>query len=203
MFDFNTLLEFALGLSLSAAAGFRVFVPLLVLSAAAVFGHFDLPSNLDWTESPEALLVFAVACALEVGGYYIPWLDNILDTAATPAAIIVGTLVSGSSLSPAMDPVAQWTLAIVAGGGTAGLTKLLTNILRVTSTAVSGGLTNPILATVELAAALGLSLLALSVPLVALAIVVIVLLVSLQRLWLLFRKISQSSQESGDPTEVG
>ena len=196
MFDFNTFLEFALGLSLSAAAGFRVFVPLLALSAAAVFGHFDWPSNLDWIETPEALAVFAVACILEIGGYYLPWFDNLLDTVATPAAIIVGTIVSASSLSPAMDPVAQWALAIVAGGGTAGLTKLLTNLLRLTSTTISGGLANPIVATVELVAAIGLSLLAISVPLVALSMVAVLLLVSLQQLWLLFQKINRASRKS-------
>jgi hypothetical protein len=161
--NLETLLEILLGISLSAAVGFRVFVPLLVLSAAAVFGHLDYPASLDWAESPQALIVLAVACLLEMGGYYIPWFDHALDIVSTPAAIIAGTAVS-ASLIPNLDPIAQWTLALVAGGGTAGLTKGLMNIVRATSTAASGGLTNPILSTFEWITAAVLSVLAISLP---------------------------------------
>ncbi len=177
----HTLLELALGISLSAAAGFRVFVPLLALSGAAVLGHFDLPAQLDWAESPQAFVVFAAACFLEIGGYYIPWVDHILDVVATPAAVLAGTAVS-ASLAPDMDPLAQWTLALVAGGGTAGLTKILTNLLRLTSTAVSGGLTNFLVATFELIAAVGLSVLAFTLPGVSLAVVAIVLILAIQKI---------------------
>jgi hypothetical protein len=167
----HTLLEVALGISLSAATGFRIFVPFLALSVAAVFGHLDFPSNLDWVETPQALIVFAIAAVLEVSGYYLPWFDHLLDTVATPAAMIAGTIVS-AALAPDMDPVAQWTLALVAGGGTAGLTKGLMNLLRIGSTAISGGLTNPVLATVELLLAVGLSVLALTVPVLGVVLVI-------------------------------
>ncbi len=200
--DFNTFLELALGISLSAAAGFRVFVPLLVLSVAAVFGHFDLPTDLDWAESPQALAVFAAACALEIGGYYIPWFDHVLDTVATPAAILTGTVVSAALIDPSMAPVAQWTLALVAGGGTAGLTKILTNLLRVTSTAISGGLTNPIVATLELLAAIALSVLAITVPVVALLLAVVVLGVAVQKLWQFWRKFRKADKDSHSGTAV-
>lgn len=200
--DFNTFLELALGISLSAAAGFRVFVPLLVLSLAAVFGHFDLPTNLDWAESPQALAVFAAACVLEIGGYYIPWFDTVLDTVATPAAILAGTVVSAALIDPSMAPVAQWTLAFVAGGGTAGLTKMLTNILRVASTAISGGLTNPILATIELGLAIALSVLAITLPLVGLFLAVLVLGIAVQRLWQFLRKLPKPSPEADSGAAV-
>ncbi len=162
----DTLIEILLGISLSAAVGFRVFVPFLALSIAAVFGHFDFPPNFDWLESPQALIVLASACLLEISGYYIPWFDHILDVVATPTAIIAGTVVA-ATVSPDMNPILQWTLAIIAGGGTAGLTKGLMNILRVTSTAASGGITNPILATIELITAIALSALSITVPLLA------------------------------------
>ena len=178
----DTIIEVMLGISISAAVGFRVFVPLLVLSAAAVLGHIDLPTDLDWVETPQALGVFATACLLEVGGYYIPWFDHLLDIVSTPAAIIAGTVVT-ASLAPEMNPLVQWTLALVAGGGTAGLTKGLMNLLRGTSTAASGGLTNPILATIELVIATALSVLAVSLPLVAGVVVLGILLISVQRLW--------------------
>ena len=163
---FNTIIELLLGISLSAAAGFRVFVPLLILSGVSVFGHYDLPTNFDWIENPQAFGLFSIASILEVIGYSIPWFDHALDFLATPAAVAAGTIVA-ASVAPDMNPLIQWTLAIVAGGGTAGITKLLTNLLRGTSTAASGGLTNPLFAAVELAIATLLSVLALTFPVVA------------------------------------
>lgn len=178
----DTFAEVMLGISLSAAAGFRVFVPLLALSIAAVFGHLDLPANFDWVETPQALAVFAVACGLEIVGYSIPWFDHALDTVATPAAFIAGTIVT-ASLAPDLNPVAQWTLALVAGGGTAGLTKGLMNFLRFTSTAASGGLANPFVALFELLAAAILSVLAVIYPIVAGIAVVSILVFLLYKGW--------------------
>lgn len=163
---FNTVIELLLGISLSAAAGFRVFIPLLVLSGVSVFGHYDLPTDFDWIESMQAFDLFAIASVLEIIGYSIPWFDHALDFLATPAAMIAGTIVA-ASVAPDMNPLIQWTLAIVAGGGTAGITKLLTNVLRGTSTAASGGLTNPIFAAVELVIATLLSVLAIFFPVLA------------------------------------
>ena len=199
LFNLHTFIEILLGISLSAASGFRVFVPLLVLSAAAVIGHIDLPTNFDWVETPQALAVFAVACALEIGGYYIPWFDHLLDVAATPAAILVGTVVT-ASLAPDMNPLVQWTLALAAGGGTAGITKGLTNLLRATSTATSGGLANPIVATVELVIAIVLSVLAVTLPVVAGFAVIGLLAIALSKLWQFFSQLRlRQSSPNGLP----
>jgi hypothetical protein len=168
--NLDTILELLLAISLSAAAGFRVFVPLLVLSAAAVLGHVDLPARFDWIENPQALALFTAAAILEVIGYSIPWFDHLLDILATPAAIVAGTIVA-ASLSPEMDPLAQWTIALATGGAAAGLTKTLMNLLRGGSTAATGGLANPIFALLELAIATGLSVLAIAAPVIAGAIV--------------------------------
>ncbi len=183
----DLLIEVMLGIGLSAAAGFRVFVPLLAVSIAAVLGHIDLPANLDWAETPEALVVFAIACFLEISGYYIPWFDHLLDIVATPAAIITGTIVT-ASLAPEMDPIAKWALALIAGGGTAGLMKSLMNILRIGSTASSGGLTNPILSTLELVAAIALSVFAITLPVVAGVVVLGMFAIALQKIWQFFAK---------------
>ncbi len=166
----DTLLELLLAISLSTAAGFRVFVPLLVMSAAAVLGHWDLPTKFDWIESPQALALFSGATVLEIIGYSIPWFDHLLDIVATPAAIIAGTVVA-AAFAPEIDPIAKWTLALVAGGGAAGSTKGLLNLLRGGSTAATGGLANPLFAFVELIIAVGLSILAITLPIVAGAIV--------------------------------
>ena len=88
---------------MSAACGFRVFVPLVVMSIAALTGHLTLAHGFEWVGSYPALVAFAVATCVEIAGYYVPWIDNLLDTIATPAAIIAGTLMTASlvtDLSP-------------------------------------------------------------------------------------------------------
>lgn len=197
--DLDTLISLMLGISLSAACGFRVFVPLLVLSAAAVIGHVDLPPEFDWIETDHALILFTAASILEVGGYYIPWLDHTLDLLSTPAAILAGTLVTAAA-TPDMNPLVQWTTAILAGGGAAGLTKGMSNVMRVISTAISGGLTNPVIATIELVAAVVLALLAVTVPVVAILVVFGLWIFAVQSIR---RFLSRRSPESTSPEPKG
>ncbi len=180
--NLDTLIELMLAISLSSAAGFRVFVPLLVLSAAAVLGHVDLPPSFDWIETPQALGLFAIAAILEISGYAIPWFDHALDLVATPAAVLAGTVMT-ASLAPEMDPLVKWTLALVAGGGTAGLTKGIMNLLRGTSTAATGGVANPIFSALELLLAVTLSVLAVTIPIAAGVVVIGVFGVLIFKLW--------------------
>lgn len=191
LLHWETLLDLLLGLSLSAACGFRVFAPLLAVSMAAVLGHVDFPANFDWAETDQALTVFAIATLIEVTGYYIPWFDHVLDIAATPAAVIAGTLITASAI-PDMNPLVQWTLAIVAGGGAAGLTKGMTNILRIISTTISAGFANPVLATIELAIALTLAILAITAPIMAGVLTVCILAIAGRRLWKIFGQTAQA-----------
>src|SRR6266404_582426 len=95
----ETLLSICVGIGLSAACGFRVFVPLLVMSIAALSGHLTLAHGFEWIGSYPALVAFAVATCLEIAGYYIPWVDNLLDTIATPAAIIAGTIITAAMVT--------------------------------------------------------------------------------------------------------
>jgi hypothetical protein len=185
--NWETLLDLMLGIGLSAAAGFRVFVPLLVMSAAAVLGHVDLPTNFDWIESDQALIVFAAASLMEIVGYYIPFLDVLLDTIATPAAIIAGTLIT-ASLASDLNPFLQWTVAIIAGGGTAGLTKGTTAIIRVIATAVFAGLSNPVIATIELVLAITLAVLAITVPVLTSVVLLAGFAIAVGRIRKFFRR---------------
>src|SRR5262249_41636214 len=169
----ETLLSICLGIGLSAACGFRVFVPLLVMSIASLSGHLTLAHGFEWIGTYPALVTFAVATAVEIGAYYIPWLDNLLDTIATPAAIVAGIGVSASMVTD-VSPFLKWSLAIIAGGTTAGLVQGTTVVARGFSTAGTGGLANPLLATIELGGALFTSVFALVAPLLA-AILIVVL----------------------------
>lgn len=160
----------AMGLGLSAACGFRIFVPLTLMSVMANIGWVSLPAEMLWAGSPVALLMLLSATSVEVAAYYIPWLDNALDTLATPLAMAAGTLVT-LGFAPEMSPLAQWSLALIAGGGLAGLTQGATVATRAVSSATTGGLGNPIVSTIEGFFALLLSLLALFTPVLALAAV--------------------------------
>src|SRR5258708_143054 len=137
----DTLLSICLGIGLSAACGFRVFVPPLIMSIAAHAGHLHFSPGFVWMGSDGALIAFAVASAIEIGGYFIPWLDHLLDVLATPAAVVAGTIVSASTMAH-LDPYLKWTLAAIAGGGIAGTIQGLTVFGRGASTATTGGLGN-------------------------------------------------------------
>src|SRR5205085_3194476 len=145
----KTLLSICLGIGLSAACGFRVFVPLLVMNLASLSGHLALADGFAWIGSYPALVAFSVATVLEIAGYYVPWLDHLLDTIATPAAIIAGTLVSASMVNH-FSPFLNWTLAIIAGGGAAGMVQGATVLARGFSSAGTAGLGNPLVSTAEL-----------------------------------------------------
>ena len=164
------LLSICLGIGLSAACGFRVFVPLLVMNIASLSGHLHLVHGFEWLGSYPALVAFSVATCLEIAGYYIPWVDHLLDTIATPAAVIAGTLASASVIGD-MSPFLKWTLAAIAGGGSAGLVQGTTVVLRGASTATTAGFGNPLVATAELAGAATVSIMSLIAPLLAVLVV--------------------------------
>ncbi len=167
-----TITGIALGIALSAACGFRVFLPLLVLSAAAHSGAIPLASKWEWLSGTPALVVFSTATVVEIAAYYIPWLDNLLDAVTTPAAVMAGVIVTAAA-TPDMPAVFKWTLALIAGGGAAAVVQLTTTGARAVSSATTGGIANPVISTGEGAAALALSLFAIFIPLLALAIVLV------------------------------
>jgi Domain of unknown function (DUF4126) len=185
-------LSIVLGVVLAAATGFRVFLPMLIVSGAAYTGHLHLDDSFAWLGTPSALIMLSVAAVAEVLAYYIPVVDNLLDTLATPAAFVAGTIVSAAVMIDA-PPMVKWTAAVIAGGGIAGLTKGMTGILRAHSTVLTGGLGNPIIATAELGGAALISLLALAAPTIAIALVVVFLIVALR----LVRRRFRGARSSG------
>lgn len=172
------LLSVCLGIGLAASVGFRVFVPLLALSIATHLDYIPLNENWEWIGSSTALVTLAIASVLEIGAYFIPWFDNLLDTIAVPLAAVAGTAVMVATMAD-VDPLIKWTLAIIAGGGTATAISGSTSAARAMSTTTTGGIGNPIVNTVETVSSSVLSLFSIVLPFIA-AILAIFLLMGLR-----------------------
>ena len=183
------LFSLLLGLGLSAATGLRVFLPALIASVAAQQGLISPAEGFAWLASWPAIIVFATASVLEIASYYVPWLDNALDTIAVPAAVIAGGLIATSFFQIESEAL-QWILGMIAGGAAAGSIQTGTTLLRGMSTASTGGLANPLVATGENLGAFFLSLLSVVAP--ALALVSLLAIVFLA--WRRYSKYKRNRQ---------
>lgn len=185
----ETILSLCIGIGLSAACGFRVFVPLLVMSVASLMGWFEPMKGFEWLAIPSVCIGLAVATICEIGAYYIPWVDNALDTIATPAAMVAGTLTTMAVSTGEMSQFASWAAAIIVGGGTATAVQMGTVAVRGVSTVTTGGIANPLVSTGEWIGAIVVSVLSLIVP-------VLVVIVGIILMVLAFRWLRKKKQES-------
>ena len=167
-----------IGVALSATCGFRVFVPLLAVNigtrALDADGQprIELAGGFDWLSSDIALMVFLVATLFEIGGYYIPWIDNLLDTIASPASIVAGTVITASFVT-GMDPWLQWLLGVIAGGGAAGAVQITTTVTRGASSAITGGMGNWAVSTAEGIGSIFTAVLAIVIPVLVFSLFVL------------------------------
>jgi hypothetical protein len=171
MSELDLAVSIALGIGLAAATGLRVFLPLLIVSGASYAGYLPVGENVAWLATPGAMTLLGVAAIVEILAYYIPGVDNLLDTIATPAAFVAGTVVAAAVITD-LPPMVKWATAVIAGGGIAGATQGMTALLRAKSTMFTGTLGNPVIATAESGGSLIVSLLALAAPLAAILLIV-------------------------------
>ncbi len=169
----ETIIGLAVGTGLSAACGFRVFVPLLGLGVAALSGYLKLSQGFQWLGTWPAVIAFATATVLEICAYYVPWVDNMLDALMTPAAVAAGTI-STASMMGDVSPFLKWSAAIIAGGGISAIVQGGTVALRAKSSAATGGMTNSMVSTVELAGSTLLTVCAIVIPVICLIIVLLI-----------------------------
>jgi hypothetical protein len=170
MSHMETILAVITGIGLSAACGFRVFVPLFALNLASMYGYIHLAQGFEWIGGYYATIAFALATILEIIAYYVPWLDNIMDAIASPVSIIAGTIATASVITD-MPASVKWMVAIIAGGGIAGLLQGSTTALRAKSSLFSGGLGNPLVATLELIGSAVIAFLAIILPIIGFILV--------------------------------
>lgn len=179
---FTSIIAICLGIGLSAASGFRVFVPLLAASIASKAGLYHFSAGFDWMGSWTAMIIFGTATVAEIAAYYIPFVDNLLDHITTPMAVAAGTLLTTSYLGADMSPALKWGLGLIVGGGAAGIVQAGTGLLRLGSSATTGGLANPVVSTAENGMSITTSVLALLIPIIVAVAVVILLFYIVNRL---------------------
>jgi hypothetical protein len=206
----NELIAVFAGVGLAAACGFRVFVPLFITSLAAntgleAMGGFNMAEvlqsgDMEWLGSTPITIALGVATALEIGSYYIPWLDNALDSIATPAAVVAGTFVSGAMMPEFMgDEAFKWIVAAIMGGGTAGVVQGASVITRGASTATTGGIGNPAVSTAELGGSVLTAGLAVMIPIVAAILVVVMLFFFIRTIFRYFSRRAERKRGVAAP----
>ncbi|AFK01972.1 hypothetical protein Emtol_0821 [Emticicia oligotrophica DSM 17448] len=187
----EVIISLAVGIALSACSGFRVFIPMLVANLATRFHIFDLSTGFEWLGSATATYILGAATIAEIMAFYIPVVDNLLDTITTPASFIAGTILTTSFLK-IDSPELQWTLGILAGGGLAGTIQAGTGLLRLTSTKFTGGFGNPFLATLENIISIFFSILTLWLPILVAILGILLFIWLLKNILKRFKKKKQN-----------
>ncbi|MHB9054669.1 MAG: DUF4126 domain-containing protein [Paludibacteraceae bacterium] len=194
------LVAIALGIGLSASTGFRVFIPMLVASVAAHFHILPATESFLWLGSWPAMITFGAATVVEVMAYYIPFVDNLLDTITTPMAVGAGTLLMTSVL-PVDNEMIKWITGFIVGGGAAATMQGGSVLSRLTSSKFTAGLGNPVVSTGENIAALGSSVLSLFMPVFVAVIFIIIAIIIFSRMaaWRRHKKARQNEAgQNGD-----
>ena len=174
VFISELIVGICVGISLSAACGFRVFLPLLAVSIAAHFFGFKVNADFEWIGSWISIVSLATATIVEVVAYYLPFVDNLLDLINVPLAFVAGAVVM-SGVLPDVHPYLKWSIAGLLGSSAAGLTQLATTIIRGASTATTAGAGNNVVALLENVCAVIFSIGAILLPLLAIVFVAVVL----------------------------
>jgi len=170
--DKEIIVAVAIGIGLAASCGFRVFVPLLVAGIAERAGVLPLNEGFQWLATWPAIFCFGTATVFEILAYYIPVIDNLLDTITTPLAVGAGTILFTSVL-PVEDEFLKWVTGFVFGGGVAATVQMGTALTRLASSKLTAGTGNAVVATGEHAAAFGTSVLSLFTPFFIAVIVIL------------------------------
>jgi len=179
-----------IGISLSAASGFRLFVPFFILSLASIEGWIETEKTLEWIATYPALISFGLASLLEIIGYYCPWIDNMLDVIATPVSILTGIILTSAVLTD-INPFLKWTLIIVVGGGTAVNVQLLTVKARALSSVFPSGKGNLIVSTIENISSVFISILAVFIPFLS-------IILATAMVFLIYQKIVKDKKEEAE-----
>ncbi|MCC7267942.1 MAG: DUF4126 domain-containing protein [Caulobacteraceae bacterium] len=146
----DLLLGICLALGLSAASGFRVFLPLLAIALADRFGFsgISLGPDFAWASSNMALTALIGATVLEFVADKIPVIDNAIDSVGVFIRPFIGAAVGYAAMQQA-DPALAPLVAIIASGITTTPISLMKATGRGISTATTAGLSSPVISLSE------------------------------------------------------
>ena len=171
-----------LAFGLSAACGFRIFIPPLTYGVLYKADLVQLADGWGWIGNDWVLVVLSLAAIIEITGNLVPWVDNLvpwvdnlLDVIATPTAIIAGTTLAAAALSE-IDPGLKWMLSIMSGVLVTGGFQVTTVSLRGLSSVFTGGLINPIISLIEDIISLVISISIILSPILGILIVILIAL---------------------------
>lgn len=164
-----------IGIGLAAASGFRVFLPMFAVSLASYLQWIPMNEHFDWLAGLPTLITTGIATIVEILSYYIPLIDNLLDTVSIPMATVAGSVLFASQFTD-LGTFPQWALALIAGGGTAATISSGFAGIRAASTATTGGLGNSVVGTTETAGAGIMAFLAMAAPIIAMVCTLILII---------------------------
>lgn len=147
-----------MGLGLSLACGFRAFIPMLDTSIAAHTGNLELAESLIWLGEWPAFTALSVATVCEIILYEIPVIANMMDIVEAPLVFVAGTVLAVPVFTD-MNPLLQWSLAAIAGGGSAEVVHIGDAGVRGILTLTTAGIGEIVFAIVEGVASVTLSIL--------------------------------------------
>lgn len=194
---FSYIISAFIGIGLAAATGFRVFLPMFIVSLASYFNWIPMNEHFEWLAGLPTLITTGIATIIEILAYYIPFVDHLLDTVSIPMATVAGSILFASQFAD-LGTFPQWALALIAGGGTAATISSGFAGIRAASTATTGGLGNSMVGTTETAGAGIMSILAMAAPVIAAIfalITVIVVIVFGRKAWKKLKSTKSNSQK--------
>jgi len=184
--SYSLISSILLAFGLSAACGFRIFIPPLTYGLLYKADLVQLGDGWYWIGNDWVIAVLALTALIEITGNLVPWVDNLLDVIATPTAIIAGTTLSAASLSE-VDPGLKWMLSLMSGVLVTGGFQVTTVGLRGLSSVFTGGLINPIISLIEDIISLVISISIILFPILGILIVILIALF-LRRIYMRLKK---------------
>jgi hypothetical protein len=154
----------ALAIALSATAGLRAWLPLLLAGLAVRTGWLEVGPSFAFLAGTKALFVFAAATLIEMVADKVPVVDHALDALGTPLKLVAGALLAAAAFGTVTDPLTSLALGAAVGTPTALVPHATKSLLRLTSTTLTGGLANPVISLLEDIAALAFFILAVLLP---------------------------------------
>lgn len=187
----HIIIQVSLGVSLSACAGLRAFLPLLALAILARTGYIHVGHNFEWIGSTPTLIVFSAAALTEIIGDKFPAVDHFLDSSGFVIKPIAGTILF-STVIIKMDPLLAVALGIMVGGSISELIHVKKASLRVASSGFTAGMANPIISVLEDAGTAA----GVAVSFIAPILGAIVVLFGIYAAFRIYRKILDKSKET-------